>query len=151
MHRRDFLHLSGMPLLVSALSASRARVQSARPDPVVETATGRLRGRALDGVVTFKGIRYGASTGGANRLQLPVKPRPWTGILDAIDFGPRAWQPFRAMIPEIGDALTGSGRMDEDCLRVNVWTPRRRSRPPAGDGVVPWRRAADGIRQLDLL
>jgi len=123
MHRRDFLHLSGMPLLVSALSASRARVQSARTDPVVETATGRLRGRVLDGVVTFKGIRYGASTGGANRLQLPVKPRPWTGILDAIDFGPRAWQPFRAMIPEIGDALTGSGRMDEDCLRVNVWTP----------------------------
>ena len=123
MHRRDFLHLSGMPLLVSALSASRARVQSARSGPVVETATGRLRGRPLEGVVTFKGIRYGASTAGANRFQPPVKPRPWTGIVDAIDFGPRAWQPFRAMIPEIGDALTGSGPMDEDCLRVNVWTP----------------------------
>ena len=27
------------------------------------------------------------------------------------------------MIPEIGDALTGSGPMDEDCLRLNVWTP----------------------------
>jgi para-nitrobenzyl esterase len=26
------------------------------------------------------------------------------------------------MIPEIGDALTGSGPMDEDCLRVNIWT-----------------------------
>lgn len=123
MHRRDFLHLSGMPLLVSALSASRARVQSARSGPVVETASGRLRGRPLEGVVTFKGIRYGASTAGANRFQPPVKPRPWTGIVDAIDFGPRAWQPFRAMIPEIGDALTGSGPMDEDCLRVNVWTP----------------------------
>jgi para-nitrobenzyl esterase len=123
MHRRDFLHLSGMPLLVSALSVSRARVQRARPDPVVEIATGRLRGRALEGVVTFKGIRYGASTAGANRFQPPVKPRPSNGIVDAIDFGPRAWQPLRAMIPEIGDALTGSGPMDEDCLRVNVWTP----------------------------
>jgi para-nitrobenzyl esterase len=26
------------------------------------------------------------------------------------------------MIPEIGDALTGSGPMSEDCLRLNVWT-----------------------------
>ncbi len=123
MRRRDFLHLSGMPLLVSALSASRARVQSAAPGPVVETAAGRLRGRAREGVVTFKGIRYGASTAGVNRFQPPVRPQPWTGIVDAFEYGPRAWQPVRAMIPEIGDALTGSGPMDEDCLRVNVWTP----------------------------
>jgi para-nitrobenzyl esterase len=123
MRRRDFLHLSGMPLLVSALSASRARVQRTAPGPVVETAAGRLRGRALEGVVTFKGIRYGASTAGVNRFQPPVRPQPWTGIVEAFEYGPRAWQPLRAMIPEIGDALTGSGPMDEDCLRVNVWTP----------------------------
>ena len=35
------------------------------------------------------------------------------------------------MIPEIGDALTGSGPMSEDCLKLNVWTPGtgRGSRP----------------------
>ena len=93
------------------------------PGPVVETAAGRLRGGAREGVVTFKGIRYGASTAGVNRFQPPVRPQPWTGIVDAFEYGPRAWQPLRAMIPEIGDALTGSGPMDEDCLRVNVWTP----------------------------
>ena len=123
MRRRDFLHLTGMPLVVSALAASRAQAQSAARGPVVETAAGRLRGLAREGVVTFKGIRYGASTAGVNRFQPPVRPQPWTGIVDAFDYGPRAWQPFRAMIPEIGDALTGSGPMDEDCLRVNVWTP----------------------------
>jgi para-nitrobenzyl esterase len=123
MRRRDFLHLSGTPLLASALAASRARVQDAALDPVVATAAGRLRGRAGTGVVTFKGIRYGASTAGVNRFQPPVRPQPWTGIVDALEYGPRAWQPSRAMIPEIGDALTGSGPMDEDCLRVNVWTP----------------------------
>ena len=123
MRRRDFLHLSGMPLLVSALSASRARVQSAAPGPVVETAAGRLRGRAREGVITFKGLRYGASTTGANRFQPPVKPAAWTGVRDAFEYGPRAWQPFRPMIPEIGDALTGSGPMDEDCLSLNLWTP----------------------------
>ena len=123
MRRRDFLHLSGMPLVISALAASRARVQSSAPGPVVETVAGRLRGRAREGVVSFKGIHYGASTAGVNRFQPPVTLRSWTGIVDAVEYGPRAWQPFRAMIPEIGDALTGSGPMDEDCLRVNVWTP----------------------------
>jgi para-nitrobenzyl esterase len=27
------------------------------------------------------------------------------------------------MVPEIGDLLTGTGPMSEDCLRLNVWTP----------------------------
>jgi para-nitrobenzyl esterase len=131
MRRRDFLHVSGGSLLISAFAASSARAQQPRPGPVVETGAGRLRGLALDGLVAFKGIRYGASTTGANRFQLPVKPQPWTGIVDAFEYGPRAWQPSRPMIPEIGDALTGTGPMDEDCLRLNVWTPstNRGNRP----------------------
>jgi para-nitrobenzyl esterase len=124
MRRRDFLGLGGNSLLLSTLVRGLpAEAQSAAPGPVVETAAGRLRGLAASGVVSFKGIRYGASTAGANRFQPPQKPRPWTGIASAFEYGPRAWQPFRPMIPEIGDALTGSGPMDEDCLRLNVWTP----------------------------
>jgi para-nitrobenzyl esterase len=38
------------------------------------------------------------------------------------------------MIPEIGDALTGSGPTGEDCLSVNVWT--RDPRPGARNPVV---------------
>ena len=105
------------------LAAQRAEAQTATPGPIVETTTGRLRGLALNGALTFKGIRYGASTAGVNRFQPPVKPSSRTGVVDAFEYGPRAWQPSRPMIPEIGDALTGSGPMDEDCLRLNVWTP----------------------------
>jgi para-nitrobenzyl esterase len=124
MRRRDFIGLSGSSLLLSTLSRHfPAEAQSATPGPVVETAAGRLRGLAATGVVSFKGIRYGASTAGANRFQRPQKPQPWTGVASAFEYGPRAWQPFRPMIPEIGDAFTGSGPMDEDCLRLNVWTP----------------------------
>ncbi len=124
MHRRDFLGLGGRSMLLSSLfSAALVRAQSATAGPVVETSVGRLRGLSATGVVTFKGIRYGASTAGANRFQPPVKPQSWAGIVDATQYGPRAWQPLRPMIPEIGDALTGSGPMDEDCLRLNVWTP----------------------------
>jgi len=124
VHRRDFLHLTGWSIAWGAtLAAHRAAAQTATPSSIVETTTGRLRGLTVNGAVAFKGIRYGASTSGANRFQPPVKAPSWTGVVDAFEYGPRAWQPSRPMIPEIGDALTGSGPMDEDCLRLNVWTP----------------------------
>jgi para-nitrobenzyl esterase len=131
MRRRDFLGLSGGTLALGLLRAPRLCAQAAVPGPVVETARGRLRGLGRNGLVSFKGIRYGASTAGVNRFQPPVTPQPWTGVLEAFEYGPRAWQPARPMIPEVGDALTGSGPMDEDCLRLNVWTPvaDRRRRP----------------------
>src|SRR4029453_5135943 len=47
-------------------------------------------------------------------------------------YGPRAPQPFRRMVPEIGDALVGPGPTSEECLLLNVWTPgpaRNRRRP----------------------
>ena len=51
---------------------------------------------------------------------------------DAIAYGPRAPQPFRRMVPEIGDALVGPGPTSEECLLLNVWTPgpARNSRRP---------------------
>lgn len=77
-----------------------------------------------DGAVhVFKGVPYGASTTGANRFQPARKPDGWRGTRDASSYGPRGSQPSRPMIREIGDALTGSGPMSEDCLRLNVWTP----------------------------
>ena len=131
MRRRDFLGKTGGSLALALLQGTpRAGAQAAVPGPIVSTAAGRVRGLVFNGVNTFKGIRYGASTAGANRFQPPVSPQHWTGIADAAEYGPRAWQPARPMIREIGDALTGSGPMDEDCLRLNVWTPSDRGRRP---------------------
>jgi para-nitrobenzyl esterase len=123
MNRRDFLGMSGGSLL-AALIEERLRAQTAtQSGPVVEVTGGRIRGVTDEGVRLFRGIPYGAPAGGANRF-LPAKPpQPWTAVRDASAYGLRAFQPFRPMIPEIGDALTGSGPMSEDCLHLNIWTP----------------------------
>ena len=46
--------------------------------PVVDTTAGKLRGITNGGINIFRGIPYGAPTGGANRFM----PAPKTGILD---------------------------------------------------------------------
>ena len=125
MNRRSFLQATCSTLTLQILVSDRTclNAQGGQPGSAVETILGRVRGLASPGVIAFKGLRYGASTTGANRFQPPVKPAAWTGVRDAFEYGPRAWQPFRPMIPEIGDAFTGSGPMDEDCLSLNLWTP----------------------------
>src|SRR5262245_23974022 len=105
MNRRTFLGIGGALAGVhfgggtTWLIAQDATASGA----VVETAGGRLRGAADRGVQIFKAIPYGAPTGGANRFLPARRAEPWTGVRDATAYGMRSWQPFRPMIPEIGD------------------------------------------------
>ena len=134
MNRRAFLTLSGacagagLPLAPFARLLAQTRAE--RPGPIVTTAGGRVRGVSDGAVRIFRGVPYGASTAGANRFQPPRAAAAWTGVRDAGGYGLRAFQPLRPMIPEIGDALTGSGPMSEDCLRLNVFTPGTNGRRP---------------------
>ena len=124
MNRRSFLLFSGLSAATTAdVARLLAQSRSESTGRTVEIEAGRIRGISDRGVHIFRGIPYGASTEGANRFLPPRKPQPWPGVRDAFAYGQRAHQPFRPMIPEIGDALTGSGPMSEDCLRLNVWTP----------------------------
>ncbi len=121
--RRDFLRVGGGLLAGFAVQGG---LGPQRRDPrtrVISMASGRLQGTVRDDVEVFKGIPYGAPPIGPRRFRPPVAAPPWTGVRDASAFGARAMQLTRPMIPELGDALTGSGPMSEDCLYLNVWTP----------------------------
>ena len=62
---------------------------------VVETSGGKLRGMVHNGIHAFKGIPYGAPTGGNMRFMPPGKPNPWSSVRDAFKFGHQSPQNMR--------------------------------------------------------
>lgn len=95
---------------------------------IAETANGQVRGTLSEGIRVFKGIPYGAPTSGKNRFMPPVRPEPWSGVRDALEWSPRCAQRSAiggGVAPEVVATLvTPDTRVtSEDCLAVNVWTP----------------------------
>lgn len=93
---------------------------------VVETTSGKVQGIVTAGIKEFKGIPYGAPTGGKNRFMPPKKPAPWTGVRECFSHGQCCPQTPSNLRSEYGMMIQWdqqSGGMGEDCLVLNVWTP----------------------------
>lgn len=103
---------------------------------VAETSAGKIRGFRRNGVYIFKGVPYGASTAGGRRFMPPVKPEPWTGIRNALQYGRTCPSQDSAHFNTDGRNLATSDEdafvlhrgafaaaPGEDCLRANLWTP----------------------------
>jgi para-nitrobenzyl esterase len=92
----------------------------------VEIESGKIAGAVFRGIYSFKGIPYGADTGGANRFQPAKKPQPWTEIRSCRSYswvcpqdkGTGRQNDEEAFMFQWNDSIEG-----EDCLRINVWTP----------------------------
>lgn len=91
--------------------------------PVAQTKHGPVRGAADGAVKIFKGIRYGADTGGANRFMPPRAPQAWTEVRDALDFGAQSPQVAGGDGGGLFRSWANRRPISEDCLFLNVWTP----------------------------
>lgn len=108
-------------LLVAACGDGEAGAPSRSGQPpgdpaVLRTESGAMRGIVADDHRLFAGIPYAAPPVGALRFRDPEPAPPWEGIRDATRPGPRCLQ-------DVGDLEMGR-HTDEDCLTLNVWTPR---------------------------
>lgn len=89
---------------------------------VVQTNSGKVRGYIHKGIYTYKGIPYAQ----AKRFQAPEKPAPWTGVRSSMTYGPVS--PLLTPTTQVADETEflfhhDWGYTNEDCLRLNVWTP----------------------------
>jgi para-nitrobenzyl esterase len=119
LDRRSFFRQSSVLVAAAQVgSFGRLAVGADNAAAIAETSFGKVRGSVSGDIKIFKGIPYGGNTGGQNRFMPPLKPAAWTGVRDALAFGPTAPQTVaqRAGVP-------GQPAESEDCLVLNVFTP----------------------------
>ena len=93
-----------------------ANLQKPQELRVVRTEGGLLSGVG-DGVRVYKGIPFAAPPVGERRWRPSEPAEPWDGIREATVFGADCPQELRPG--------SRAGRIDEDCLSLNIWTPAR--------------------------
>jgi para-nitrobenzyl esterase len=98
-------------------SGAPSRSGAPTADPaVVQIGSGALRGTVAEDHRLFAGIPYAAAPVGELRFRDPEPAPPWQGVRDATRPGARCLQDV--------DDLERGRHTDEDCLTLNVWTPR---------------------------
>jgi para-nitrobenzyl esterase len=109
-HRRAVLAGAAAASLAGLVSPAPAADRAVANGPIATTVHGKVRGVEVNGIKVFKGVRYGADTA-PRRFMPALPPQPWTGVADALAYGPACPQ------------TRTQEAVSEDCLFLNVWTP----------------------------
>ena len=121
LNRRTLLKSSIIGGTLASIPGVAATIESKSTSPVVETASGKVRGVVDSGVHIYRGIPYGASTAGRNRFMPPRKAESWAGVRDCYQNGHSS--PQNAPAPgAIGWGLRSNAQQGEDCLVLNVFS-----------------------------
>jgi para-nitrobenzyl esterase len=98
--------------------------------PEVRVTAGTLRGSQESGVTVFRGIPFAEPPVGALRFAAPQPAKGWSGVREALSFGPPPPQAGHFGMDEV------SKDAGDDWLTVNVWSPD--PGPGAGLPVMVW-------------
>jgi para-nitrobenzyl esterase len=110
--------IAGLYVILAALLLPVSA--AAQGGPTVTTGSGDVQGVAADDNVAFKGIPYAGPPVGNLRWRAPVAPAQWTGVRPGNAFGPGC-----IAVPGVPQEFGGDpGQHSEDCLYLNVWTPK---------------------------
>ena len=88
--------------------------------PTAAPPVGPVQGRLIDNVAVFRGIPFAAPPVGDLRWREPQPIQPWTDVRQTTTPGPSCPQKRGLSLEGGGDP----GQLDEDCLYLNVFTPR---------------------------
>jgi para-nitrobenzyl esterase len=110
----------GTVLVTLVAWATAAVSASVLAPPLVDTASGRIAGTQVQEISVFKGLPYAAPPVGSLRWRAPEPAVTWAGTRDASKVGNACPQKRGLSLEGGGDP----GILDEDCLNLNVFTPR---------------------------
>lgn len=120
MHR--LLKLIALPVMVAACGGGGGSGSGGNPPPpppatpgLAKTSCGDYQGNDRGSSWSFLGIRFAAPPIGALRWRSPTSPACPSGTVAASAYAP--------VCPQL-DPVTGLPGGDEDCLAVNVFTPK---------------------------
>ncbi|MFC3069441.1 carboxylesterase/lipase family protein [Phenylobacterium soli] len=121
------MNLRGALLAAGAALLALTGPALAAAGPVARAPVGAVEGR-LDGTVeVFKGIPYAQPPVGQARWRPPTAAPDWQGVRKATAFGAACVQPVAAPGGIYEDPIPP---MSEDCLSLNVWTPKGAAKAP---------------------
>jgi para-nitrobenzyl esterase len=116
-----------LAICLIVLAAPLQQVAAApAPDSIVRTTYGQFSGHKdpHSSVTVFRGIPFAAPPVGALRWRPPVASAPWKGVRKADEFAASCMQSVHGdFLPWTKEFLV-QGQTSEDCLYLNVWTPR---------------------------
>ena len=130
MKIRNILFVSALTLFCVSLSHGQKAPSATGSLPLVtgkdiaaaQTTYGKVRGYIHNGIYTYKGIPYAK----AERFMAPTKPDAWQDVRSSLTYGPVCplIDPTTSVNDEVEFVFHHDwGYPNEDCLRLNIWSP----------------------------